>query len=82
MRQQRFNSDSTNSVRHGGAEVVVGAYKDFGGTVDDSFTARLAKHRVLREFGGIRYASRHNDQAELTASINKLRQTGVIGGRD
>ncbi|MCI0871819.1 MAG: hypothetical protein J4O07_08380 [Chloroflexi bacterium] len=60
----------------------MGAYKDFGGTVDDSFTARLAKHRVLREFGGIRYASRHNDQAELTASINKLRQTGVIGGRD
>lgn len=62
------------------AEVMV-AYESHGGKIDDNFKSRLARHRVLREFGGIRYAIRHNDEAELIASIDKLRQTGVTDGR-
>jgi aminoglycoside phosphotransferase (APT) family kinase protein len=65
----------------GFAEEVMTAYKNHGGTVDDSFRVRFANHRVLREFGGIRYSIRHNDRVELVASIDKLRQTRVTDAR-
>lgn len=63
------------------AEEVMHAYKDRGGTIDEGFRARLAKHRVLREFGGIRYSVHNNDRAELIESIEKLHRTGVTDGR-
>ncbi|MBT3995256.1 MAG: phosphotransferase [Chloroflexi bacterium] len=40
---------------------------------------RLERQIVLREFGGIGYSISHNDNIELDASIEKLRNTGVTG---
>lgn len=57
-------------------EVTV-AYQKYGGMIDENFDFRRANHNILREFGGMRYAIRTNDQAELIDSISKLRNTGV-----
>jgi aminoglycoside phosphotransferase (APT) family kinase protein len=55
-------------------------YQNHGGSVDDGFDRRFTNHRVIREYGGIRYSIRHNDKVELVDSIRKLRSTGVTRG--
>lgn len=62
------------------AREVVAAYEISIGGLDDHSDERLDYLRVLREFGGIRYSIDHNDQEELIASINKVRNTGVLSG--
>ena len=59
---------------------VLAAYERSTGGFDDHFVDRLDYLPVLREFGGIRYSIRHDDQEELNESIRKVHETGVLSG--
>ncbi len=58
---------------------VLESYRLAGGRHDDGLERRIATHAVIRELGGVRYAIRHCDVAELTGSLGKLRHTVAMG---
>ena len=59
---------------------VFSVYKKTVKSIEIRFVDRLDQHRVLREFGGIRYSIIHNDPEELPDPIRKLHNTRVLSG--
>jgi aminoglycoside phosphotransferase (APT) family kinase protein len=59
------------------AETVLAAY----GSPEAGFRRRVSRFWELREFGGLRWALEHDDEAELADSLAKLRAGPILGPR-
>ena len=57
---------------------VVDAYLGAGGAVDGGFNHRVRRLWEVREFGGVAYAVRYDDQPELADSLKKLRAGPIL----
>ncbi|MDQ2743094.1 MAG: phosphotransferase [Chloroflexota bacterium] len=58
--------------------LVMGAYQAAGGGLDEGIGHRVQRLWELREFGGLAFAIRTNDEAELEDAIRKLRAGPVL----
>jgi aminoglycoside phosphotransferase (APT) family kinase protein len=57
---------------------VIQAYRAAGGAVGENFLHRLNLLWGLREFGGVQYSLRFNDEEEMTDSVEKIRQGPIL----
>ena len=58
--------------------LVVDAYQQAGGVLDDDFHHRLRHLFALREFGGLRWSIENDDAEELADSIMKIRRGPIL----
>lgn len=57
---------------------VIDSYRAAGGILNQSFHHRVRRLWELREFGGIQFAVRFDDPAELADSVRKLRSGPIL----
>jgi aminoglycoside phosphotransferase (APT) family kinase protein len=57
---------------------VMAAFRQAGGAFDTGFERRLAALWALREFGGLEYAIRYDDRAELAETLDKIRKGPIL----
>ncbi len=61
------------------ANMIIRAYQNRGGDLGSGFDQRMAGLWGLREFGGLQYAIKFNDEEEFADSIIKLRKGPILG---
>ncbi len=60
------------------ARVVVRAYRELGGVLDDGVEHRVRRWWEAREFDGLRFALRHDDAAEFRDALAKVRASPIL----
>lgn len=63
------------------ATATLDAFRTAGGALDGGFTHRMRRLWELREFYGVLYAVRFDDETEMRDSIAKLRHGPILGAR-